>query len=225
MHRFSHLTSTIPPITTSGTAIPTSKLRVCVPDSNGELVPRGTPGELHCGGLPIIKEYWLGAEERGHEAFYDDGEGRWIRTGDQAVMEGNGEVRIVGRYKDMIIRGGENISPSAIESILLSRFDLTAEIVALPDEIVGEIPIAIVKKKKGQQVDVFQVRELLAKELGAGWVPEEIVDVESLGIDDYPRTTSGKVQKNKLREILVKQRERQSTDTKGENMLDTLLRL
>jgi acyl-CoA synthetase (AMP-forming)/AMP-acid ligase II len=114
MHRFSHLTSTIPPVTTSG-------------------VPRGTPGELHCGGLPIIKEYWLGAEKRGHEAFYDDEEGRWIRTGDRAVMDGNGEVRIVGRYKDMIIRGGENISPSAIESILLSHFDLTAEIVALPD--------------------------------------------------------------------------------------------
>ena len=137
----------------------------------------------------------------------------------------NGEVRIVGRYKDMIIRGGENISPSAIESILLSRFDLTAEIVALPDEIAGEIPIAVVKKKKGQQVDVFKVRELLDKELGTSWVPEEIVDVESLGIDDYPRTTSGKVQKNKLREILVKQRERQSTDPKGENMLDMLLRL
>jgi aryl carrier-like protein len=225
MHRFSHLTSTIPPVTTSGTAIPTSKLRICIPDSNGEVVPRGTPGELHCGGLPIIKEYWLGAEKRGHEAFYDDEEGRWIRTGDRAVMDGNGEVRIVGRYKDMIIRGGENISPSAIESILLSHFDLTAEIVALPDDLAGEIPIAVVKKKKGQQVDVFKVRELLGKELGTSWVPQEIVDVESLGIDDYPRTTSGKVQKNKLREILVEQRERQSMDAKGENMLDMLSRL
>jgi acyl-CoA synthetase (AMP-forming)/AMP-acid ligase II/aryl carrier-like protein len=225
IHPYGQLTSTIPERVTSGVVVPEAKIRVCVPDSNGEVVPRGVAGELHAGGYSIIKEYWLGATKRSTDAFYDDHEGRWIRTGDQAVMDENGEIKIVGRYKDMIIRGGENISPSAIESLLLSKFDLLAEIVALPDEIAGEIPIAIVKKKEGQQVDPFKVRELLVKELGAAWVPEEIIDVESLGVDDYPRTTSGKVQKNKLREILMKQREGRSTIAVGENMLDMLLRL
>lgn len=225
MHPYGQLTSTIPERVTAGVAIPEAKVRVCVPDSNGEVIPRGVAGELHAGGPQIIKEYWLGATKRSTDAFYDDHEGRWIRTGDQAVMDENGEIKIVGRYKDMIIRGGENISPSAIESLLLSRFDLMAEIVALQDEIAGEIPIAIVKKREGQEVDPFKVRELLVKELGAAWVPEEIIDVESLGVDDYPRTTTGKVQKNKLREIFMKQRESQSTIAAGESMLDMLLRL
>lgn len=139
-------------------------------------------------------------------------------------MDEDGQVRIVGRYKDMIIRAGENISPSAIESLLFGRFDLLAEIVGLPDEIAREIPIAIVKKE-GQEVDPFKIRELLVKELGPVWVPEEITDVESLGIDDYPRTSTGKVQKIKLREILMKQRTSQSTIATGENMLEMLTRL
>jgi len=225
MHPYGQLTSTIPGRVTSGVVPPEAKLRVCVPDSNGEVIPRGVAGELHAGGYAVIKEHWLGATKRSTDAFYDDHEGHWMRTGDQAVMDENGEIKIVGRYKDMIIRGGENISPSAIESLLLSRFDLMAEIVALPDEIAGEIPIAIVKKKKEQEVDPFEVRELLVKELGAAWVPEEIIDVESLGVEDYPRTTTGKVQKNKLREIFMKQRKSQSTIAAGENMLDMLLRL
>ncbi|KAE9367431.1 acetyl-CoA synthetase-like protein [Stipitochalara longipes BDJ] len=215
----------VPERVTSGSVVAEAKVRVCVPDSNGEVIERGVAGELHCGGIAIIKEYWLSAEKRGTGAFYDDAEGHWIRTGDQAVMDEDGKIQIVGRYKDMIIRGGENISPSAIESILLSRFDLIAELVALPDEIAGEIPIAIVKKKEGQEVDAFKLRELLVKELGAAWVPEEIIDVESLGIEDYPRTTTGKVQKNKLREILIKQRQGQTKVAAGENMLDMLLRL
>ena len=74
-------------------------------------------------------------------------------------------------------------------------------------------------------MDAFKVRELLVKDLGAAWVPEEIIDIESLGVDDYPRTSSGKVQKNKLREILIKQRQGQGTIAAGENMLDMLLRL
>ncbi|PMD40355.1 acetyl-CoA synthetase-like protein, partial [Hyaloscypha variabilis F] len=215
----------VPERVTSGKVVAESKVRVCVPDSNGEVLDRGVAGELHVGGSAIIHEYWLGAEKRGTDAFYDDAEGRWIRTGDQAVMDEAGEIKIVGRYKDMIIRGGENISPSAIESLLLSKFDLIAEIVALPDVIAGEIPIAIMKKKEGQDVDIFKIRELLVKELGAAWVPEEIIDVESLGIDDYPRTSSGKVQKNKLREVLISQRQVQSSVVAGENMLDMLLRL
>lgn len=117
---------------------PGSKMRICDHET-GKILPRGQRGELHIGGDHVIKAYLL-SDEQGDEpqsAFYDDDEGHWLKSGDQAVMAKNGEVTVVGRYKDLIIRGGENISPSSIEQLLARDFSLTAEVVAAPGEFVG----------------------------------------------------------------------------------------
>ncbi|KUJ19522.1 acetyl-CoA synthetase-like protein [Mollisia scopiformis] len=223
-HRYYDLSVKVPEIVTSGTILPGAKVRVCDPETN-KPVPRGAAGECHIGGSFIIKEYWVGPTQRSRDAFYTDEHGLWIRTGDQAVMHDNGECQIVGRYKDMIIRGGENISPSAIESIILSKFDLVTEVVGVPDEIAGEIPIAVMSKKKGQEVDVSKVRQTLIKELGAAWVPEEIIDIKTLGIDDFPRTATGKVIKTKLQKMVIENRESQVNVYAGTDLLDTLTRV
>lgn len=88
-------------------------LRVCAPDSRKPL-PRGEMGELHQGGMQTIRGY-IGLDS---DSCYEDEHGPWIMTGDQAIMSPNGEVTVLGRYKDLIIRGGENISPAAIEAVL-----------------------------------------------------------------------------------------------------------
>lgn len=76
---------------------------------------RNIPGELHIGGTAVIAEYLEGADR---ESFYTDEYGSWIKTGDQATIDKNGVLQILGRYKDLIIRGGENISPAKIEQCL-----------------------------------------------------------------------------------------------------------
>ena len=221
--RFRDIPLTPPERIVAGPVVPGGKSRVCDPDTR-EVLPRGVPGELHCGGDMVISEYWVAGGEVNKDAFYTDEQGTWIMTGDQAVMEENGDVKIVGRYKDLIIRGGENISPSSIEDIFLARFDMTAEVVGVPDEIAGEIPVAIIKKRPGQELDVSKLRAVLVKDLGPAWVPEEILRLEDLGLEDYPRTASGKVQKNKLREILREKRTQAIESVEGESMLSILSR-
>ncbi|KAH9210763.1 hypothetical protein DL95DRAFT_370521 [Leptodontidium sp. 2 PMI_412] len=224
VRRFVDIPLTPPKTTLAGPVVSGGKSRICDPET-GEVLPRGVPGELHCGGDLIIHEYWTGVGKVSKDAFYTDDHGVWIKTGDQAVMEENGDVRIVGRYKDLIIRGGENISPKSIEDIFMARFDMTAEVVGVPDNIAGEIPIAIVKIKPGQEIDASALRAALVKELGPAWVPEEILTLEDLGLEDYPRTTSGKVQKVKLREIHKEKRESTIGRVEGESMLEILTRV
>lgn len=97
----------------AGRVTPGAHIRICEPGSR-DPIPRGEKGELHMGGMHIIREY-LGAQE---DTLYEDQYGPWIMTGDQAIMEENGQISMLGRYKDLIIRGGENISPGAIEAVL-----------------------------------------------------------------------------------------------------------
>ena len=96
-----------------GYVAPGARLRVCAPGSKDPL-PRGTPGELHQGGAQVIEQYL----DRTREAFYTDCFGSWLMTGDQAVMAPDGKIWILGRYKDVIIRGGLNLSPAVIQSVL-----------------------------------------------------------------------------------------------------------
>lgn len=202
MHAYSDIAPSVPKIVTCGLAMPGVKVRIRDPATN-ETVMRGAPGELHIGGDFVIKEYWLGETQRSRENLYTDEHGLWIMTGDQGVMHENGECQIVGRYKDIIIRGGENISPHAIESIIHSKFNLASEVVGVPDEITGEIAIAVIQKELGREIDATKVKETLVEELGAAWAPEEIIDLDTLGISDYPRTFTGKVLKAQLRKIVI----------------------
>ena len=90
-----------------------AKLRICEPESR-KVLRRGEVGELHLGGSGAIGGYMYGD----NKVFYDDENGHWIATGDQAKMDEDGTIYIMGRYKDIIIRGGENLSPALIENCL-----------------------------------------------------------------------------------------------------------
>ncbi len=97
-----------------GKVLPGARIRIC-PPSSFSVLPRNVPGELHIGGTSVISSYLENADA---EAFYTDEYGSWLKTGDQAIIDENGVVHILGRYKDLIIRGGENISPAKIEKCL-----------------------------------------------------------------------------------------------------------
>ena len=101
-------------VTTTGKVSPGSRLRICKP---GTRIPlkRGEKGEIHCGGTSVIQGY---LKDTSHEAFYNDENGNWFISGDQGTMDDHGNIYVHGRYKDIIIRGGENISPATIESCL-----------------------------------------------------------------------------------------------------------
>jgi fatty-acyl-CoA synthase len=121
----------------------------------------------------------------------------WLHTGDLAVMRPDGYFRITGRAKDMIIRGGENISPREIEEFLLTH-PAVAEVyvVGLPDEKLGEIVAAWVRLKAGEATDAEGIREFCREQLAYFKVPQKIRFVDS-----FPMTLSGKVQKFKIREF------------------------
>lgn len=201
MARYDDLKSEPPDQAASGHTTPGSKVRICDPET-GKVIPRGQAGEVHIGGNIVISEYWRAEPKKDDDTFYTDDQGRWVKTGDQGVMLADGRLQIIGRYKDLIIRGGENISPKSIEEMLNREFGLTAEVCGVPDEVAGEVPVAVVKRREGQEIQEFKIKETLVKELGPSFALEAIVDLQELDLEDYPTTASGKVQKNVLREKL-----------------------
>ena len=104
--------------------MPGTRVKICAPESRKPL-RRGEIGELHVGGEVLIRGYLVGD----NRAFYDDPQGHWLATGDQAKMDGEGTIYILGRYKDIIIRGGENLSPALIETSL----NKAGVVVGVPD--------------------------------------------------------------------------------------------
>lgn len=181
-------------------------LRVCDPKT-GDVLSRGEAGELHLGGPQIITRYFLGESqdaEKANSCFYDDHYGHWIKTGDRTVMAENGLTKILGRYKDLVIRGGEKIDPSTIEKIFAESFGVEAEVVGISDEIAGEVPIAVVKLTPGQELNLPEVREKIIQELGSAFAIEKVIPITDLGMENYPKTPSGKAQKGRLRDMVAK---------------------
>jgi len=168
-------------------------------------------------GSNVVKEYWTYPPKDTSDSFIVDERGKWLKTGDQAIMNEEGEIDIVGRYKHLIIRGGENISPKAIEALLLSRFGLETDVIGVPDEIAGEVPVAVVKVKDGQEVPEAKMQEALVKDLGQGYALQETVRLDELELKDFPKTVSGKVQKNVLSEKVAQHLERQTAPSNGTN--------
>ncbi|KUI64337.1 Acyl-CoA synthetase family member 2, mitochondrial [Cytospora mali] len=177
-------------------------MRIIDPET-GEMVPRGGLGEIHgCG--PSVDGPYIGGV--GADNWYESDGRLWYKTGDAGRIDDRGCVFVTGRYKDMIIRGGENISPSAMEAILSKNATLNALvplIVGAPDEIAGEVPVCVVK---GQVTP--EIRELIQSEIihhmGTLYVPEDVISSQDLGLEDYPRTTSGKIQKTKIAAMVKK---------------------
>ncbi|KAE8333053.1 acetyl-CoA synthetase-like protein [Aspergillus sergii] len=194
-----------------------AKIRICDPDGGTTPLARGTPGELHFAGPQLISGYI----DLGYDKFYIGDDGNWwFPTGDQAVVDNEGRLYIVGRYKETIIRGGENIAPNAIEAVLHRYPTLQAlqpQIVGAPDPIAGDVPVAIVNQEVGSDV-TRQLKETVRANMGNMFVPVDVISLQTLGLDDYPKTMSGKIQKVKLAAIV---REFRQTTTPAQDKSNT----
>jgi fatty-acyl-CoA synthase len=179
---------------TVGTALPHVEVKVIDP-VNGAMVPTGTPGELCDRGYLVMAGYWDNPEATADAI---DAAG-WMHTGDLAVMDREGYVNIVGRAKDMVIRGGENIYPREIEEVLFQHPGLAAaQVIGVPDERMGEELMAWVTLEEGQRVTDDELRAFCRERLAHFKVPRYWKFV-----GDFPLTVTGKVQKFKMREIAV----------------------
>lgn len=177
---------------TSGRALPGVSLKVI--DQQGKIAQIDTPGELCFQGPGRM----LGYRNAMADQQAIDAEG-WLHTGDMAAMDKDGYIRIVGRTKEMIIRGGENLSPSEIESFLLRHPDISeAAVLGLPDEKYGEEVCAALVMKPGATASKDEIRTWCAEHLSRWKVPRYIAFVES-----HPKTLSGKVQKHLLKEQMI----------------------
>ena len=165
---------------------------------SGERVAAGAEGEVRVRGWQVMAGYF-GDEHATSAAISQDG---WLATGDLGRMDTNGYVRITGRSKDMIIRGGENIYPAEIEAAVRTLDDVVeAFVVGVPDDRYGEVPAAFVRLEPGATLTLEQLRASLGDRLGRYKLPAHLSVVS-----EFPLTPSGKVQKFKLREQFVAER-------------------
>ena len=179
-----------------GRVHPHVEIRVADPET-GETVARGESGEFQTRGYSVMEGYW-NEEEKTAQAI--DAEG-WMHTGDLAVMDVDGYVNITGRIKDLIIRGGENISPREIEEFLYGHPDIIdVQVVGVPDEKFGEEVCAFIQARDGASVDTDAVREFCQGKIAHYKVPRYV-----LSIEDFPMTVTGKIQKYLLRDAAVEE--------------------
>ena len=179
-----------------GRVHPHVEIRVADPET-GETVARGESGEFQTRGYSVMEGYW-NEEEKTAQAI--DAEG-WMHTGDLAVMDVDGYVNITGRIKDLIIRGGENISPREIEEFLYGHPDIIdVQVVGVPDEKFGEEVCAFIQARDGASVDTDAVRDFCQGKIAHYKVPRYV-----LSIEDFPMTVTGKIQKYLLRDAAVEQ--------------------
>jgi fatty-acyl-CoA synthase len=181
-------------VSTVGTVHPHVEVRVADPDT-GAVLPRGETGEFQTRGYSVMLGYWEDPE-RTAEAI--DAEG-WMHTGDQATMDDAGYLKIVGRIKDMVIRGGENVYPREVEEFLLCHPEvLDVQVVGVPDERFGEELCAWVRCREGAACEPEDLRDYCRGRIAHYKVPRYVRFV-----DEFPMTVTGKVQKFKLRERAV----------------------
>jgi fatty-acyl-CoA synthase len=181
-------------VATVGRVHPHVEIKVVDP-ATGRIVERGEPGELCTRGYSVMLGYWQQPEETA-EAIDRAG---WMHTGDLATMDDTGYVRIVGRSKDMIIRGGENVYPREIEEFLYTYPGVAdVQVVGIPDERYGEEIVAFVRPEAGARLDEDTLREHCRERIAHYKVPRHIRFVA-----EFPMTVTGKVQKFKLREQAI----------------------
>jgi len=181
-------------VSTVGRVLPHVESKIVDPET-GETVTRGEGGEYCTRGYHVMLGYW-NDPERTSEAIDEDG---WMHTGDLATMDRGDYVNIVGRIKDMIIRGGENIYPREIEEYLYSHPDIVdAQVIGVPDLKYGEQVMAWVQVKPGTDLTEEGVREFCKGRIAHFKVPAYVAFV-----DDFPMTVTGKIQKYRLREMAI----------------------
>lgn len=180
---------------TVGKAIPGIQIKIVDPVTLNE-VSANTQGELLVKGYNVMTGYYNKPEEN-QNAFTKDG---WFRTGDIATVDQYGFYKIVGRYKDIIIRGGENIAPGEVEQTILTLDNVKdVQIIGVPDSTFVDEIAAFIITKDGNEMDTSFIKEYVKTNLAAYKRPKYIAFVS-----EFPTTESGKVQKFKLREYAIR---------------------
>ena len=178
-------------VATVGKVQPHLEVKIIDPDT-GTTVPRGQSGEFCTRGYSVMHGYW-GDEAKTREAIDTEG---WMHTGDLATMDDEGYVNIVGRIKDLVIRGGENIYPREIEEFLYRHPKVQdVQVVGLPDKRYGEELCAWIITKPGQTASADEIRDFCKGQIAHYKVPKYIQFV-----DAFPMTVTGKIQKFKIRD-------------------------
>jgi fatty-acyl-CoA synthase len=177
---------------TVGTNLPHQEVKVIDPKS-GRILPRGEPGELCFRGYHVMREYHR-QEKATRETIDAAG---WLRSGDIGTMDADGYVRITGRLKDMIIRGGENIYPAEIEAFYFEHPAIAQiAVFGIPDERMGERVAAWVELAEGARATPEELREYAKGRIAHYKIPEVFRIVA-----EFPMTVTGKIQKFRMREI------------------------
>jgi len=181
-------------VETVGKNLPECEVKIVDPET-GETLEPGQTGEICCKGYNIMKGYYK-MPEKTREVIDKDG---WLHSGDLATVDEEGYYSIVGRIKDMIIRGGENIYPREIEEFLYTMPGiLDVQVVGIPDDKYGELVGAFIILAEGTDLSEEDVRDFALTKIARYKVPKHVFFV-----DEFPLTASGKIQKFKLREQAV----------------------
>jgi fatty-acyl-CoA synthase len=179
-------------VSTVGAVHPHIECKI-VDAATGEVVERGVAGELCTRGYSVMLGYW--DDPRSTSAAIDSA--RWMHTGDLAVMRDDGYVAIVGRLKDVIIRGGENIYPREIEEFLYGHPKIAdVQIIGVPDSKYGEEVCAWIRLCDGHTADEDDIRAYCRGQIASYKIPRYIRFTDS-----FPTTVTGKIQKFRMREV------------------------
>lgn len=182
-------------VSTVGRVGPNLELRIC--DESRQTLPVGSKGEICTRGYSVMKGYW-NDEEKTREMLDEEG---WLYSGDLGVMDEEGYVQIVGRLKDMIIRGGENIYPREIEEFLYTHPDIQdVQVFGIPDDRYGEQVCAWIQLRKGAMQTEDAIKAFCQDQITHFKVPKHIRFVS-----EFPMTVTGKIQKFKMREAMVEE--------------------
>jgi len=180
-------------VSTVGRVLPHVEAKVI--DTGGRIVPRGTAGELLTRGYLVMLGYW-NDEEKTREAI--DGAG-WMHTGDLATIDAEGCCNIVGRIKDMVIRGGENVYPREIEEFLYRHPKIQdVQVIGVPDSHYGEELCAWVHLRHGENATADEIRVFCQGQIAHYKVPRYVKFV-----DGFPMTVTGKIQKFLMRQQMI----------------------
>jgi fatty-acyl-CoA synthase len=190
--------------------------RVRVVDDDLTDVPVGTVGEVVISGPNITPEYWNRPDANEESFTLDEHGNRWLHSGDAGMIDDEGCIYVVDRYKDMYISGGENVYPAEVEQVIF-QLELVADVgvIGMPDERWGESGMAVVVRKSEMGMTEVQITKQIiehcAQNLAKYKVPKAVVY-----IDELPRNASGKILKRTLREKYVGSESKQSSDQSSE---------
>jgi fatty-acyl-CoA synthase len=180
----------------SGYPAPGYEVRIVDPGTGREQ-PTGVPGEILARGYSLMRGYYNRPEAT---AAAIDADG-WLHTGDMGLLRADGHLRFMGRYKDMLKVGGENVDPMEVEAFLMAHPGINlAAVVGYPDARLSEVGVAYVRREPGRPLTADEVLAHCRGRIASFKIPRHVIFV-----DEFPMTSSGKIQKAKLREEALRQ--------------------